>query len=202
MSDAELAAAARDGVITSETVVVELGAGLGLPGLVCAALGAKAVVLTDAWCEPLRTNVAAAALPNARMEELWWCRSDERPVAADDDVVPDRSEGASAADPTAVETLLRSLPCRPHLILGADICATQPKRDMEALADTMASLAAPYSEVLVGYEDRENWTTLEFFWEAAEFARLDGDSEELTTIEGHNACGSDADLMLLNLRLQ
>tara|TARA_B110000977_G_scaffold81731_1_gene109305 strand:- start:10745 stop:11536 length:792 start_codon:yes stop_codon:yes gene_type:complete len=67
--------AASLGAITPQTVVVEIGAGLGLAGLCAARLGAKRVAITDATPLAAQRNLETALLKNATVDTLWWQRA-------------------------------------------------------------------------------------------------------------------------------
>ena len=71
----DAADAASHGAIVPSTVAVELGAGLGLAGLVAARLGAERVAITDATPLAARRNLDASGCANATVDELWWARA-------------------------------------------------------------------------------------------------------------------------------
>ena len=180
---AETCALARRGVVTRETVAVELGAGLGLVGLAVAALGALRVVVTDAETGLLRANVEGAGLANAACAELCW------------------AAGAHAGGGDAAVNAFRdALPCRPHLIVASDVIYMQGTQDMVKLADTVSALASDDTAVLIAFEERGDWGCVGEFWDAAREAGLEGDSIELgADLEGVGGVG-DADRILLRLR--
>ena len=186
--------AAREGAVTDDTVVVELGAGLGLAGLVAAGLGAKRVAITDATPLAARRNLETAGFENASVHELWWRRaawrrkgvagaeSSNAPGGEDAESESDVDEEAPEVPTAEAETapLLGTLPGgrAPHLILGSDVCYSQGKQEMQMLVDTMAALAEPgRTTIYVVFEDRGDccWGTLNHFWTAADAAGLEGD---------------------------
>ena len=111
--------------------VVELGAGFGALGLVCAALGAARVVLTDMPdALPLLEAVAAAnpQLAVAVAPCTWGVDADVRRLVAD-------------GGPFDV-------------VLAADVVYKQAASVQESLAATQAALLAENGEAIVGYEFR------------------------------------------------
>jgi hypothetical protein len=67
---------ARELIVTRDTRVLELGAGLGMLGIVLSRLGAH-VTLTDESLELLGDNVSASGSARARAAKLEWAIRDE-----------------------------------------------------------------------------------------------------------------------------
>lgn len=110
--------------------VVELGAGTGLPGLVCSKLGAASVTLTDLPSELalLEENV-----------ELNRARGDS-PVCVRACAWGELEEPTPTFDTVVV----------------SDVLYHQPVRVLEALADTIRRLVAANGVVVFAYHFREN----------------------------------------------
>jgi predicted nicotinamide N-methyase len=110
--------------------VVELGAGTGMPGLVCSKLGAASVTLTDLPSELalLEENV-----------ELNRARGDS-PVCVRACAWGELEEPTPTFDTVVV----------------SDVLYHQPVRVLEALAETIHRLVAPNGVVVFAYHFREN----------------------------------------------
>jgi predicted nicotinamide N-methyase len=123
-------------------VLIELGAGLGLPSFVAARLGAERMVVTDVdEALPLmRRNAEANSLPNIEPQRLFW--GDEADMAA----------GAEL---------------RADAIVCTDIVYHQDEKGMRALVETISRLSPPDRDcpVWVAYEFRTIWVYDHVFFE-------------------------------------
>lgn len=111
--------------------VIEIGAGAGMPGLVCAQLGAREVTLTDMESELtlLETNARANDTRecDVRVEALRW--GDCEKLLARDSY---------------------------ELVVCSDVVYKQPPETLRALADTVEAACAPNGTVVLAYYFREN----------------------------------------------
>eukprot|EP00928_Gymnodinium_smaydae_P082043 TRINITY_DN65476_c0_g1_i1.p1 TRINITY_DN65476_c0_g1~~TRINITY_DN65476_c0_g1_i1.p1 ORF type:complete len:265 (+),score=42.80 TRINITY_DN65476_c0_g1_i1:77-871(+) len=114
--------------------VVELGAGPGLPGLVCAKLGASSVVLTDLIeLVPLMDrNIELNSMEAVvRSETLDWLKASESPLAA-----KNRAANAPPLD----------------LLVAADVVYVE---EQEPLMGAMLALMEPgHTELVLAYKNR------------------------------------------------
>lgn len=158
---------ARELIVTRDTRVLELGAGLGMLGIVLSRLGAH-VTLTDESLELLGDNVSASGSARARAAKLEWAIRDEG------------DEQWTAVEEFANEYKSAHSGELPHLILGTDLLYSQTKRTFRALVHTMAELADEDTTILIGYEDRGDWSQLATFFEFGEAVGLYGSAEPFT----------------------
>lgn len=155
---------ARELIVTRDTRVLELGAGLGMLGIVLSRLGAH-VTLTDESLELLGDNVSASGSARARAAKLEWAIRDEG------------DEKWTSVEKFAKEYKSAHSGELPHLILGTDLLYSQTKRTFRALVHTMAELADEDATILIGYEDRGDWSQLATFFEFDEAVGLYGSAE-------------------------
>lgn len=155
---------ARELIVTRDTHVLELGAGLGMLGIVLSRLGAH-VTLTDESLELLGDNVSASCSARAKAAKLEWAIRDE----------DDRKW--TSVERFAKEYKIAHSDELPHLILGTDLLYSQTKRTFRALVHTMAELADEDTTILIGYEDRGDWSQLATFFEFGEAVGLYGSAE-------------------------
>lgn len=170
---------ARELIVTRDTHVLELGSGLGMLGIVLSRLGAH-VTLTDESLELLGDNVSASGSARARAAKLEWAIRDE-----------------GNGQWTAVEKFAKEYKSThsdelPHLILGTDLLYSQTKRTFRALVHTMAELADEDTTILIGYEDRGDWSQLATFFEFGEAVGLYGSAEPFSD--------DNEDLLLISLK--
>jgi len=161
---AETCAAARDLVVTARTRIVELGAGLGLLGIVLARIGARRVTITDANVTLLAENVAASGGERAECARLVWASPHDGKEWEDVCAFARAYEESNDGE-------------LPHLIVGTDVMYSQSRETCRALAHTMARLADEHTVVIIGFEDRGDWGQVAAFFEYAEDAGLYGDGE-------------------------
>eukprot|EP01062_Namystynia_karyoxenos_P057396 TRINITY_DN4842_c2_g1_i5.p1 TRINITY_DN4842_c2_g1~~TRINITY_DN4842_c2_g1_i5.p1 ORF type:complete len:422 (+),score=125.76 TRINITY_DN4842_c2_g1_i5:78-1268(+) len=138
--------------------VIELGAGIGLVGILAAAMGASSVVLTDIGdaLPLLRTNVAANPVADCDLfvERLFW---------------------GDAADAARVLGLCGGV----DLILGADVVYNQPEAELLALAcavDALRCGAGRGARFALAYGHRGDWMSNVAFFD--EMQRLGYDAEQ------------------------
>ena len=122
--------------------VIELGAGTGLPGLVCSRLGAKSVTLTDLPSELdlLRLNV-----------------DENKRDGYGDAPVDVRACAWGKLDAFSGE--------RFDVVIVSDVLYHQPHETMRALAETLKALVAKDGVVYFAYHFRENLLHDAYFFE-------------------------------------
>lgn len=122
--------------------VIELGAGTGLPGLVCSRLGAKSVTLTDlpSELELLRLNV-----------------DENKRDGYGDAPVDVRACAWGDLDAFSGE--------RFNVVVVSDVLYHQPHETMRALAETLNALVAKDGVVYFAYHFRENLLHDAYFFE-------------------------------------
>ena len=163
---AETCALAKELVITPDTRVIEVGAGIGLLGIVLARIGAKRSTITDDNVRLLSENVSSSGGSRAECKRLRWAS----PTSAN----------ASEWDAVQafVETYVRENDGeRPHLIVGTDVMYSQSRATCRALASTIAALADDDTVVIIGFEDRGDWGQVAHFFEHAETCGLRGEAD-------------------------
>jgi predicted nicotinamide N-methyase len=136
---------AESGIVTPATSVIEIGCGLGLPGVVAGMLGARDVLFTDYLEEPLeyaRRNWELNCAHPARYRRLDWREPD--PALAADVVL---------ASDIAYET--RFFPYLPHAFKtlckpGGCILFSEPGREVaQAFLDLLPSLGFEVNTAIV-----------------------------------------------------
>jgi nicotinamide N-methyltransferase len=143
---------------------IELGAGIGIVGMVAAALGAERVVVTDMpEALPILERNAGAT-----RSKLSACN---------------RNCSVSAAplpwgDASGIDAVGRG---EFDVVLAADVLIAGWAHTHGALAETMLALLRPGrdSQVLIGYEYREEWETIGDFQDRVEALGFAVASEQL-----------------------
>lgn len=147
--------------------VVELGAGSGVAGIVCAALGAQHVCLTDVPCalQLIRSNVARNERYAARCAVAPCRWGDEADIAS----------------------LVSGAPF--DVIVASELVYKQSEQTFKELVDTMAALSRGKAVVLVVYEFRgELFDDLVFFERMLELFEV----EVVQLGAGSNGAGADS----------
>ena len=126
--------------------VVELGSGIGLVGIVAAALGATESVITDVddVLPLIENNIQINQQQNsAKAACLWWGNdSDMKAVTADQPPI--------------------------DFLLAADVVYMQVAEDLINLAATFDNLASDTTQILLAYEHRGDWVDNLIFFEEME----------------------------------
>ena len=126
---------AHDHLVRGKTVV-ELGAGSGVAGILCAALGAAQVLLTDL--------PSALPLIEANLEANRWCTATS--CAACASRWGDEADVQALSERAGVATF--------DVIVASELIYKQSPETFRALVETMRALGGAHTHILVVYEFR------------------------------------------------